>query len=99
MAQVQTPAVAAPSIRPARPESIVILAFVSLVLVAAIAVALVASGTLAFRASPRAGDVGSPEWVTFRAGEREPLPAVTINRDSVSSGAMVDFRRCEREGC
>lgn len=101
MAQVQTPAVAVPSVRPAM-QSALILALVSVLLVAAIAIALLASGTLAFRAGPRAGDVGSPEWVTFRAGERAPLPAVTLDpasQGSVSSQQMVDFRRCEREGC
>lgn len=101
MAQVQTPAVAVPAVRPAM-QSTFIIALVSLLLVAAIAVALLASGTLAFRTGPRAGDVGSPQWITFRAGERAPLPAVTIgsgSQSSVSSGPMVDFRRCEREGC
>ena len=97
MAQVQTTAVAAP-IRPAW-QPAVIFAITSLLLVAAITVALVASGTLSLRASTQAGDIGSPEWVTFRAGERAPFPAVTVGRDSVSSGPMLDFRRCEREGC
>jgi hypothetical protein len=141
MAQVQTTAVAAP-IRPAW-QPVVILATASLLLVAAIGVALLASGTLTFQTSPRAGDTGSPQWITFRAGERAPLPATRSggaspagaaveelqsraqaagamvnaglhgslagdsqpaaesdpSATSATSGGMVDFRRCEREGC
>lgn len=141
MAQVQTPAVAAP-IRPAW-QPAVIFALASLLLVAAITVALVASGTLSLRASTQAGDIGSPEWVTFRAGERAPLPATRLggtspaavpveelqsraraagamgkaglhgslagdsrpaaesgtSATSATSAGLVDFRRCEREGC
>lgn len=91
MAQVQTPAVAAPSIRPAS-QSIVMLAIVSALLVGAIALALVASGTLTFTPSARAGDVGSPQWITFRAGERAPLPAT---RSAGTSSATTSVEQLQ----
>ena len=90
MAQVQTTAVAAP-IRPAW-QPAVILATASLLLVAAIGVALLASGTLTFQTSPRAGDTGSPQWITFRAGERAPLPATRSGGASPAGAAVEELQ-------
>lgn len=96
MAQVQTPPVAA--VRPMRQPAI-LAAVVTLLLVATIAVVVLASGAIGLRTSQRAGDIGSAEWIAFRAGERAPLFSVARSEDSASSGAILDFRRCERELC
>lgn len=95
MAQVQTPRVA--TVRPMRQPAILV-GVVALLLVATIAVVLLASGAIGLGTSPHAGDFGSREWLTYRAGERAPLFTSAVRGDSASSGA-VDFRRCERELC
>lgn len=73
MAQAQTPTVFRPVRATWRPT--VVLAAVSLLLIVAIGLAIAASGVFTRAPSVNAGDVGTREWITFRAGERGPLTA------------------------
>jgi hypothetical protein len=95
MAQAETPRVA--TVRPMRQPAI-LAAVIALLLVATIGVVLLASGAIGLGASSRAGDFGSREWLTYRAGERAPLFSSVASGTSAASGA-VDFRRCERDLC
>jgi hypothetical protein len=90
MAHVQMPTVVRP-VRSARAPAIV-LAAVSVLLLVAIALAVFGSGVLTRSPIVNAGDIGTSEWITYRAGVRAPFNApaaqADVGRRAAAEGQM-----------